>query len=180
MSAIVRRIPRRRMLGMLAAPAVLAPGSARGFRLFNPCLAAVLPEPLASHEIVARAFDGIDPTEVIDAHVHLLGDDRGANGTEGRVRGTGGETGGTGTDDGGRGAVAGNGTSGGTGMDNDGDDGPWIGEQIAIAAAQSAPVRALSRLSQCELRPPRGRETPAVHSSIAFSRVIVPPPPALA
>ena len=130
MSAIVRRIPRRRALGMLAAPAVLAPGSARGFRLFNPCLAAVLPEPLASHEIVARAFEGIDPAKVIDAHVHLLGDDRGANGTEGRVRGTGGETGGTGPDDGGRGAVAGNGTSGGTGMDNDGVDGPWIGEQM--------------------------------------------------
>ena len=81
---------------MLAVPAVLAPGSARGFRLFNPCLAAYLPEPLASHEIVARAFDGIDPTKVIDAHVHLLGDDGGANGTEGSVRGTGGETGGTG------------------------------------------------------------------------------------
>ena len=114
----------------LAAVAAFAPANARALRLFNPCLAADLPEPLASHEIVARAFDGIDPTKVIDAHVHLLGDDRGANGTEGRVRGTGGETGGTGTDDGGRGTVAGNGTSGGTGMDNDGDDGPWIGEQM--------------------------------------------------
>ena len=115
---------------MLAVPAVLAPGSARGFRLFNPCLAAYLPEPLASHEIVARAFDGIDPTKVIDAHVHLLVTTAGANGTEGRVRGIGGETDGTGTDDGNRGTVAGNGTSGGTGMDNDGVDGPWIGEQM--------------------------------------------------
>ena len=139
MSAIVRRIPRRRMLGMLAAPAVFASASAYGFRagrfrFFNPCLDAVLPEPLASHEIVARAFDGIDPMRVIDAHVHLLGDDGGVNGIEGRVEGTGGgtggETGGTSTDDGGRGTVAGDGTSGGTGMDNDGDDGPWIGEQM--------------------------------------------------
>ena len=118
------------MLAGLAAVAAFAPANARALRLFNPCLTADLPEPLASHEIVARAFEGIDPTKVIDAHVHLLGDDRGANGTEGRVRGTGGETGGTGTDDGGRGTVAGNGTSGGTGMDNDGDDGPWIGEQM--------------------------------------------------
>lgn len=63
------------MLAMLAAPAALLPTSARGaLRLFNPCLEAVLPEPLASHEIVARAFDGIDPAKAIDAHVHLLGD----------------------------------------------------------------------------------------------------------
>ena len=135
MSAVVRRIPRRRMLGMLAAPVVLGPVSARGsraggFRLFNPCLDAVLPEPLASHEIVARAFDGIDPTKVIDAHVHLLGDDRGVSGTEGRVGRIGGETGGTGTDDGGRGTVAGDGTGGGADMDNGSASGPWIGEQM--------------------------------------------------
>ena len=112
---------------MLAAPVVLGPVSARGvhaggFRLLNPCLDATLPPSLASHEIVARAFDGIDPTKVIDAHVHLLGDDRrGAGGTEGRVGRTGGETGGT---------VAGNGTSGDAGMDDDGENGPWIGEQM--------------------------------------------------
>ena len=143
MSTVVRRIPRRRMLAMLAAPAVLGPASAGrvragGLRLFNPCLDASLPEPLASHEIVARAFDGIDPTKVIDAHVHLLGDDRGVNGTRGRVGRTGGETGGTGADDEGRGTVAGDGTSGGAGMDDDGGDdgdgdsgdGAWIGEQM--------------------------------------------------
>ena len=111
---------------MLAAPVMLGPVSARGvhaggFRLLNPCLDATLPPSLASHEIVARAFDGIDPTKVIDAHVHLLGDDRGAVGTEGRVGRTGGETGGT---------VAGNGTSGDAGMDDDGENGPWIGEQM--------------------------------------------------
>ena len=111
---------------MLAAPVMLGPVSARGvhaggFRLLNPCLDAALPETLASHEIVARAFNGIDPTKVIDAHVHLLGDDRGAVGAGGRVGRTGGETGGT---------VAGNGTSGDAGMDDDGENGPWIGEQM--------------------------------------------------
>ena len=130
---------------MLAAPAVLGPASAGGvraggLRLFNPCLDAVLPEPLASHEIVARAFDGIDPAKVIDAHVHLLGDDRGVNGTAGRVGRTGGETGGTGAGDEGRGTGADDGTSGGAGRDDDGGDGgggdggggdgAWIGEQM--------------------------------------------------
>ena len=63
------------MLAMLAAPAAFLPASARGaLRLFNPCLDVVLPEPLASHEMIARAFDGIDPAKAIDAHVHLLGD----------------------------------------------------------------------------------------------------------
>ena len=138
---------------MLAAPAVLGPASAGGvraggLRLFNPCLDAVLPEPLASHEIVARAFDGIDPAKVVDAHVHLLGDDGeasraggrvggngggGTSGTSGRVGRTGGETDGIGAAGEGRGAVAGNGTNGSAGMDGeDGDsgDGPWIGEQM--------------------------------------------------
>ena len=68
------------MLAGLAAAAVPAPAAARVLRLFNPCLDAVLPEPLASHEIVARALDGIDPALVIDAHVHLLGIDGGSNG----------------------------------------------------------------------------------------------------
>ena len=67
-------------LSGLAATAALTPASARALRLFNPCLDAVLPEPLASHEIVARALDGIDPAKVIDAHVHLLGIAGGPNG----------------------------------------------------------------------------------------------------
>ena len=58
---------------MLAAPAALGAPRAHAIRLFNPCLDAELPAPLASHEVVARAFDGIDPAKVIDAHVHLLG-----------------------------------------------------------------------------------------------------------
>ena len=74
-----RRISRRRLLAGLAA-AALAPTGARAVRLFNPCLDAVLPQRLASHEIVARAFEGIDPSKVIDAHVHLLGVGGGPNG----------------------------------------------------------------------------------------------------
>ena len=69
----MRAVSRRRVLAALAASAAILPTSARALRLFNPCLDPVLPEPLASHEIVARAFDGIDPAKVVDAHVHLLG-----------------------------------------------------------------------------------------------------------
>ena len=68
------------MLAALAASAAVVPASAQALRLFNPCLDAVLPEPLASHDIVARAFDGIEPGKVIDAHVHLLGVGGGPNG----------------------------------------------------------------------------------------------------
>ena len=73
-------ISRRRVLAALVAAAAVVPGNARALRLFNPCLDPVLPEPLASHEIVARAFEGIDPAKVIDAHVHLLGAGGGPNG----------------------------------------------------------------------------------------------------
>ena len=68
------------MLAALAASAAAAPASAQALRLFNPCLDPVLPEPLASHDIVARALDGIEPGKVIDAHVHLLGVGGGPNG----------------------------------------------------------------------------------------------------
>ena len=70
---------RRRLLAGLAA-AALAPTNALALRLLNPCLDAVLPERLASHEIVTRALDGLDPAKVIDAHVHLLGAGGGPNG----------------------------------------------------------------------------------------------------
>ena len=73
-------VSRRRMLAALAASAAVVPASARALRLFNPCLDAVLPEPLASHDIVARALDGIEPGKVVDAHVHLLGVGGGPNG----------------------------------------------------------------------------------------------------
>ena len=122
--AIARSIPRRQALGMLVAPVVLVPASARGvraggFRLLNPCLDATLPEPLASHEIVARAFDGIDSMKVIDAHVHLLGDDGGAGRDDGRTSGTGSGSANDRT----------NGGDAGTGI-GDEAGGPWIGEQM--------------------------------------------------
>ena len=74
-----RRIPRRRLLAGLAT-AALVPTNALALRFFNPCLDAVLPERLASHEIVTRALDGLDPAKVIDAHVHLLSAGGGPNG----------------------------------------------------------------------------------------------------
>ena len=76
----MRIVSRRRMLAALAASAAVVPASAQAFRLFNPCLDPVLPEPLASHDIVAGALDGIEPGKVIDAHVHLLGIGGGPNG----------------------------------------------------------------------------------------------------
>ena len=76
----MRIVSRRRMLAALAASAAVVPASAQALRLFNPCLDPVLPEPLASHDIVARALDGIEPGKVIDAHVHLLGAGGGPNG----------------------------------------------------------------------------------------------------
>ena len=76
----LRTVPRRRVLAALAASAAVVPASARALRLLNPCLDPVLPEPLASHEIVARALDGIDPAKFVDAHVHLLGVGGGPNG----------------------------------------------------------------------------------------------------
>ena len=76
----LRTVPRRQVLAALAASAAVVPASAHALRLFNPCLEPDLPEPLASHEIVARAFDGIDPAKVVDAHVHLLGAGGGPDG----------------------------------------------------------------------------------------------------
>ena len=75
-----RSIPRRRVLAMLAASAAISSPRAHALRFVNPCLDPVLPRPLASHDIVARAFDGIDPAKVIDAHVHLVGADGGPDG----------------------------------------------------------------------------------------------------
>ena len=40
--------------------------------LWNPCLAR-LPRRLAQHELVAAAWDGLDPSMVWDAHAHLVG-----------------------------------------------------------------------------------------------------------
>jgi uncharacterized protein len=40
--------------------------------LFNPCKAP-LPPALAKHEIIAKAFDGLDANLIWDSHTHLLG-----------------------------------------------------------------------------------------------------------
>lgn len=40
--------------------------------VWNPCLSP-LPEPLARHELVRAAFDGINAARVWDTHVHLIG-----------------------------------------------------------------------------------------------------------
>lgn len=41
--------------------------------LRNPCLEGRLPEPLARHEVVRAAWEGVDPARVWDVHVHLVG-----------------------------------------------------------------------------------------------------------
>ncbi|GMQ96400.1 MAG: hypothetical protein BMS9Abin15_0069 [Gammaproteobacteria bacterium] len=40
---------------------------------FNPCLNAELPEYLANHDVVLKAWEGIDPNLCWDGHVHLIG-----------------------------------------------------------------------------------------------------------
>ena len=59
------------MLAMLAAPAALASPCAHAMRLFNPCLDAELPAPLASHELVERALDGIDPAKFVETFMSI-------------------------------------------------------------------------------------------------------------
>lgn len=67
---------RRRFL--LGGSALLAGGGLAGYGLWpdgglwNPCLAQ-LPREIAEHELVRSAWEGIDPAQVWDAHVHLVG-----------------------------------------------------------------------------------------------------------
>src|SRR5438552_3506273 len=67
----------RRVFVLGGAAALLASPAAAGplydDRLLNPCLAAALPERLARHEVVRAAWEGIDPAQVWDVHVHLVG-----------------------------------------------------------------------------------------------------------
>lgn len=49
--------------------------------IVNPCRAR-LPSRLASHELVAAAWDGIDPAAVWDGHVHLAGTGDSGSGVE--------------------------------------------------------------------------------------------------
>lgn len=72
------RISRRRFIASLAAAAV---GGALWWHrdwlpvrgLSNPCLDSRLPEALAAHPAVAVALEGLDPSQVWDCHVHLVG-----------------------------------------------------------------------------------------------------------
>lgn len=41
--------------------------------VFNPCQDGALPKHLAQHELVQRAWSGLDPNQVWDCHVHLIG-----------------------------------------------------------------------------------------------------------
>ena len=42
--------------------------------LHNPCLAADLPASLKKHPLIQQAWTGLDPEQVLDSHVHLLGE----------------------------------------------------------------------------------------------------------
>jgi predicted TIM-barrel fold metal-dependent hydrolase len=66
---------RRIVLGGLLGGATAAAGAyfwpESGFT--NPCLGPDLPDRLRDHELVAAAWDGLDPNRVWDGHVHLVG-----------------------------------------------------------------------------------------------------------
>ncbi len=70
-----RKLGRRQML--LALATIGAAGA--GFRywpedgLRNPCLGKPLPQTLLDHPLLLSAWDGIDPTQFWDCHVHLVG-----------------------------------------------------------------------------------------------------------
>lgn len=65
-------------IACLATGALLTSNPAQAIRLdsdanlFNPCKSP-LPDHLARHELIARAWDGIDTNKYWDSHVHLLG-----------------------------------------------------------------------------------------------------------
>jgi mannonate dehydratase len=69
------RISRRQFLTLTAGTAA---GAAAWYYwpedgFWNPCLTGALPAPLAGHELVQAAWNGIDPLQVWDGHVHLAG-----------------------------------------------------------------------------------------------------------
>lgn len=70
--------PRRHFLCCGAAvaaglfSALVAPNTAQAM-LSNPCEEGGLPPALREHPLVARAWDGLDPTQLWDIHAHLLG-----------------------------------------------------------------------------------------------------------
>lgn len=75
---------RRRFIGALGALGLTAGGTAgwkywpeQGVR--NPCLNA-LPESVAQHPLLQSVWAGLDPAQVWDCHVHLVGGGESANG----------------------------------------------------------------------------------------------------
>ena len=58
--------------GVARAASSDAGGDEGGARWINPCRGA-LPRELAQHDIVLAAFAGIDATQLVDVHAHLLG-----------------------------------------------------------------------------------------------------------
>jgi mannonate dehydratase len=81
----VARIGRRAFLRGLAPAAAVLAGPARADALsrddlINPCRGP-LPEPLARHELLQAAFEGLDPADVWDCHAHLAGTGDSGEGT---------------------------------------------------------------------------------------------------
>lgn len=73
-------LTRRRFLGVLGVGALFG-----GVKLWpedgfmNPCLGHLPPE-LANHDLLQAAWEGIDPAQVWDCHVHLIGTGDGGSG----------------------------------------------------------------------------------------------------
>jgi len=62
-----------RMVGVGAVGVAGGCGVSLEQGLFNPCLAEPMPERLREHELVRAAWEGIDPRQLWDCHVHLGG-----------------------------------------------------------------------------------------------------------
>ncbi|TNF95200.1 MAG: amidohydrolase [Gammaproteobacteria bacterium] len=76
---------RRHFIGLTALATVGAAGTAAwkywfDNGLFNQCYQGDLPAGLASHDVVRKAFDGIQADQLWDGHVHLLGEGVGNTG----------------------------------------------------------------------------------------------------
>jgi predicted TIM-barrel fold metal-dependent hydrolase len=65
-------LKRRAFLGAAASAALTGCGFSLEQGVWNPCRAS-LPPQLAGHELVRAAWQGIDPQNAWDAHVHLVG-----------------------------------------------------------------------------------------------------------
>ncbi|MBF0341983.1 MAG: amidohydrolase, partial [Magnetococcales bacterium] len=74
MNALRRRFLRQTLTLLGTGVAGCAP-----VRLWNPCHDD-LPEELANHPLVQRAWEGIDPKRFWDCHVHLAGNGDGGSG----------------------------------------------------------------------------------------------------